>query len=207
MAGSLPTTAMARQRFRPPPSPSSRLPLPLGLGLGLGLGVGALLVVMGLGLRAPVLLGAQAPPLAAGRFWWRRQGQLTSAALARGVLFEPWVFQGRLDQLRALVGRGAAAPPRWREISLELEAIRQLAARCAELDASASVSLLLLLEGLLDRLQPGADPQCPRPSALLRHLHLCRLHLAGLHDEALRLARHHPDQPIVFPPLPARFLP
>jgi hypothetical protein len=178
--------------------------------LGLGLGVGALVFVLGHGLRGPVLLGALAPPLATGRFWWRRQGQLTAAAITNGVLFEPWVFEQRLAQLRVQRGRGLAVPARWRDISAELEAIRQLAARCAELDASASIALLLLLEGLLDRLQPntGPDgPEAPKPSELLRHLHLCRLHLACLHDEALRFARQHPGHPIVLPPLSARFLP
>jgi hypothetical protein len=193
---------MVHQRFRPPPHwPSGVVPL------GLGLGGGALLFLLSLGLRGPVLVGAVVPPWAAGWVWRRRQAQLTSAAIANGELLDPWVLRQRLLRLRTQLRRGSVAPPRWEELTTELERIRQLAACCAELDPTSTVSLLLLLEGLLDRLQPRAGSGRQKPSELVRYFHLCRLHLASVQDEALRVARLHPQQPILLPPLPAHLLP
>jgi hypothetical protein len=181
---------------------------PPGLGpLGLGLGIGALALVGGLGLRGPVLLGAVLPPLVASRIWWRRQRTLTETAIASGDLFDPWMLQQRLARLQARPGQGSAVPAgRWPAIGAELEGIRQLAARCAALDATSTVSLLLLLEGLLDRLQE-ADRPGAEASDLACHLALCRAHLACIHDEARLFALRHPGQPLLLPPLPARFLP
>ena len=179
---------------------------PPGLGpLGLGLGVGALVLVGGLGLRGPALLAAVLPPLAAGRIWWRRQHTLTAAAIASGDLLDPWMLRQRLARLQARPNQGSAVPAaRWPAIGAELEGIRQLAARCAALDATSTVSLLLLLEGLLDRLQ---EADRPGASDLACHLALCRAHLACVHDEAQLFALRHPGQPLLLPPLPARFLP
>lgn len=181
-----------------------RLPFSPPLALGLGLGLSSALFIAGLGLRSPVLLAALVPPLMAGGLWRRRQRQRTAAAIAAGPLFDPWVFEQRLRPL---------ATPRWADIRSELEDIRALAERCAALDPTSTVSLLLLLEGLLDRLPPGAgaetrpDTEPTRLGDLVSFLNRCRHHLAWIHDDALLHSRLHPGQPVLLPPLPAHLLP
>lgn len=194
---------MVRWMCKPPREwPSSVVPLAMGLGWG------ATLVVGGLGLRAPVLIGALLPPVVAGRIWWRRQRALTERAVADGDLLDPWILERRLARLQIhSAERSSESVARWRALLAELEGIRQLAARCAALDPSSALSLLLMLEGLLDRLQEGGDPEPPGPTELPIHLFLCRAHLARVHQEALRFIRRHPGQPLLLPPLPARFLP
>jgi len=192
---------MVRPRW---PSPH-RLPCSPPLGLGLGLGLSSALFIAGLGLRSPVLLAALVPPLTAGGLWRHRQRQRTAAAIASGPLLDPWVFEQRLRPL------GEQAIPRWAEIRSELEAIRALAERCAALDPTSTVSLLLLLEGLLDRLPPaaaaGSETEPSRLGDLVSFLNRCRHHLAWVHDDALLHSRLHPGRPVLLPPLPAHLLP
>lgn len=206
---------MPRQPFKPPGEwPAGLVPLVLGLGVSSGL------VVAGLGLRWPVLLGALTPPVVAGGLWRRSQRQLTAAAIASGSLLDPWVLQRRLAALLPGPSHDAGRRADWQAIGDTLEAIRHLAASCGELDPASAVPLLLLLEGWLDRIQrvvgalpagrsaPLASPPSGEGAReLAQHLSLCRTHLARLHDDALRFAQRHPDQPVVLPPLPSRVLP
>lgn len=195
-------SAMPPERFKPPREwPSGLLPL------GLGLGLSSLLFVAALGLRWPVLLGALLPALAAGRLWRRRQRRLTAAAIASGDLLDPWILQQRLAVCLSRPPQDPEALNRWQAIGAELEGVRHLSACLIELDASATVPLLLQLEGWLDRAQqlPGAAHR--GGSELVHRLASCRAHLAHLHQEALLFARFHPGEPILLPPLSTRCLP
>lgn len=175
--------------------------------LGCGLAFSSLLLVFALGPRGPVLLAALLPALAAAGVWWRRQRRLTASAIARGDLLDSWVFQQRLRQLGARGRQGTLASERSTVIHAQVEEIQRLAARCAALDPTSSVALLLLLEGVLDRLRPSADAPGPRLDDLAQHLRRCRFHLAGLHEEAVRFAQRHPGQPVLLPSLPESLLP
>jgi hypothetical protein len=172
-----------------------------------GLAFSSLLLVFALGPRWPVLLAALLPCLAGGGFWWRRHRSLTASAIARGDLLDSWVFQQRLRHLGAKAAKGALASERSTALRTQLEEVHQLAVRCAALDPTSTVSLLLMLEAVLDRLRPAAGAAPSGLDDLARYLGRCRHHLAAAHEEALRVARCHPGQPVLLTSLPDHLLP
>ncbi|MFN9547524.1 MAG: hypothetical protein ACK6AD_10740, partial [Cyanobacteriota bacterium] len=122
-------------------------------------------------------------------------------------LLDPWILQQRLAARLPKPPPDPDALRSWQGIGAELEGIRQLSARLIELDASATVPLLLQLEGWLDRAHQLPGTAHGVVGDLVHRLASCRAHLSLLHQEALLVAQRHPGKPILLPPLPARCLP
>lgn len=181
-----------------------------------GLGLSTSLVVAGLGLRWPVLLPGLLPPLVSLGIWLWAQRRLRQPlpATAPACLFDASVLRQRL-WLEAELGPEAAH--HWQQIGQRLDAVRDLAAGCAELDPGSAVALLVLLERLvqralamaddLSRLQP-ASPEVPllpgrRLAVLQEHLQACQSALKRCYEAALEEALRCPDLPttVVLSPL------
>jgi hypothetical protein len=176
---------------------SNRTPSWLLLGLGLSSG----LFVAGLGLRWSVVSLGALPPLAGLVACQRREARRrrADAALANpggaGSLMDGAELARRLDQIAArnpALAGGAARQ--------QLEEIRQLAVRCAQLDPLSTVDLLVLLEDLVDRIQHPASP-------LEGPLHAVREGLAGAHQDTLQQANKAPELPVRLSILPSSLLP
>lgn len=174
-----------------------------------GLGLSTSLVVGSLGLRWPVLLPGLLPPLASLGVWQWARPRLRSPAPTPPptCLFDAGVLQERLQLDAAL----AHEPARyWHQIGQQLEAMRGLAAACAELDPGCATPLLVMLERLVQRaLAMGDDfsrlSTAPTPGSLLLHsrrfvalqdhLWTCHEALTGCYDAALEEAMECPDGP------------
>ena len=177
--------------------------------LCVGFGLSSSLYVGGLGLRWPVLLTGLLPPLGVLLVWQKgQQSQRRSMPPpARPSLLDAALLRERL-QLDAELP--LAISSQWRLVSARLEALRALAVHCVELDAACSVSLLVLLERLVDRATGvGSDlgrlSQAPtagaqrlysqRLEALQEHLQICLDGLARSYDAALEDALRCPEVP------------
>lgn len=121
--------------------------------------MGYVLFVATLGLRLSVILLGGLAPVAAEPLWRRRDSRLRAAEvdqLAAGSPLEAAVLSLRLEQIVRQDLPAWANPlelqgqPSWERFCWLLESIRDLAARCAELDPTSSVELILLMEELLD---------------------------------------------------------
>jgi hypothetical protein len=146
-----------------------------GLLLSCGLGLSTSLVVGGLGWRWPVLLPALLPPLASLGVWRWAQRRLRQPAPSppTACLLDASVLRDRLWLDAEL---GPEASQRRQRIAQRLEAVRSLAAACAELDAGCEVALLVLLERLVHR-------------ALAMDVHFCHLNRAPTPGSLLLLDR------------------
>jgi hypothetical protein len=177
--------------------------------LCVGFGLSSSLYVGGLGLRWPVLLTGLLPPLGVLVVWQKGQkGQQRSLSpQPQPTLLDAALLRQRL-QLDADLP--LAIGSQWRLVSARLEAVRALAVHCVELDSSCSVSLLVLLERLVDRATAvGSDlgrlSQAPtsgaqrlysqRLEALQEHLQTCLDGLARSYDAALEDALRCPEIP------------
>jgi len=199
------------------PVSSSR---PTALPLVVGLLVGYVVFVAALGLRWSVILLGSLPPVAVEVLWRHRESRRRAAAvdqLAAGSPLDAAVLALRLEQLVRRELPAWAKPmalqgqPGWERFCWLLESIRGLAARCAELDPTCSVDLILLMEELLDLaghqvqlLQQGS--RAPTESARL----LCTIRADGLecrlravlhgltaaHDEGLEQSLRRSGLPI-----------
>jgi hypothetical protein len=124
-----------------------------------GLVLGYLVFVAALGLRWSVILLGGLPPVAAELLWRRRDSRRRAAELdqlAAGSPLDAAVLSLRLEQIVRQELPAWANPsavqgqPGWERFCWLLESSRDLAARCAELDPTSSVDLILLMEELLD---------------------------------------------------------
>ncbi|MFM7733312.1 MAG: hypothetical protein ACKO6F_07620 [Cyanobium sp.] len=174
-----------------------------------GLGLSTSLVVAALGLRWPVLLPALLPPLAILGVWqWaqRRLSQPASSPPTAGLLDA----SGLRERLRLDAELSRELSPHWGQIAQRLEAVRCLAAACAELDPGCSVALLVLLERLVQRALAMAEHLCRlsrtaspgslllidrRMNALQDHLQQCQEALTRCYEAALEQALRCPDLP------------
>ena len=180
-----------------------------GLLLCCGLGLSTSLVVGSLGLRWPVLLPGLLPPLASLGVWrWaQRRLQQPGASPPSAGLLDASVLRERLH-LDAELAREVS--PRWGQIDQRLEAVRCLAAACAELDPGCAVALLVLLERLVQRAVAMEGHFCrlsrvPTPGSLLlldrrldalqEHLQHCQEALTRCYEAALEEALRCPDVP------------
>jgi hypothetical protein len=188
-----------------------------GLVLYGGLGLSTSLVVGSLGLRWPVLLPGLLPPLASLGVWrWAlRRLRQPAASPPPLCLFDANVLQERL-QLDAEL---AVEPAQhWQQIGQRLQAVRGLAAACAELDPGCATALLVLLERLVQRALALEKDLCrltlaPTPSSVLlsgkrlvalhEHLQRCHEALTRSYDAALEEALLCPAGPatVVLAPL------
>jgi hypothetical protein len=188
-----------------------------GLLLCCGLGLSTTLVVGALGLRWPVLLPGLLPPLASLGVWrWaQRRLRRPAASLPTACLLDASVLRERL-RLDTELAREASQ--RWGQIGQRLEAVRCLAAACAELDPGSAVALLVLLERLVQRALAMEGHLCrlsraPSPGSLLlvdrrlnalqEHLQKCQEALTHGYEAALEQALRCPDVPatVVLPTL------
>ena len=102
------------------------------------------------------------------------------------------------------------ASDHWRQIGRRLEAVRGLAAACAELDPGSALALLVLLERLVERALAMEKHLCrlnraPTPGSLLllerrldalqEHLQKCQEALTRCYEVALEEALRCPDVP------------
>lgn len=174
-----------------------------------GLGLSTSLVVGALGLRWPVLLPVLLPPLASLWVWrWaqRRLRQPTPSP-PTACLLDADVLRERL-QLDAELTLDASQ--HWRQIGQQLEAVRVLAAACAELDPGCAVALMVLLERLVQRAQamevhlhrlsrtptPGSLQLLERRLDALRgHQQKCQEALRSCYEAAIEEALRCPDVP------------
>jgi hypothetical protein len=172
--------------------------------LAAGLGLGALLSLGLWGLRPPVLVGALLPAGGAVVHWRGERRRRQAARLASADLLDPLVLEARL---MGLAGPGFPPGPllqHWRRSAQLLEEIRALIASCVRLAPEAAVPLLVLLEGLLDQLEPvrthlrQPDGSLP-PSLPFDRLQRCRDHLQFLLEQAQRDAQQHPGQSVWLP--------
>jgi hypothetical protein len=180
-----------------------------GLLLCCGLGLSTTLVVGALGLRWPVLLPGLLPPLASLGVWRWAQRRLRRPAPSPPAecLLDACVLQERL-RLDAELAREASL--HWGQIGQRLEALRGLAAACAELDPGCAVALLVLLERLVQRALAMGDhlgrlSRAPSPDSLLlldrrmhalqEHLQKCQEALTHSYEAALEQALRCPDVP------------
>jgi hypothetical protein len=201
----VPPTVRAR---RPVLTRWIRQPSLLLLALGLSYG----LFVASLGLRWSIVSLGALPPLAGLAALQRRDARRrrTDEALANpggaGSLMDPAELARRLDPITprkpSLAGGAAGGElpaPRQRACQ-QLEEIRQLAVRCAQLDPLSTVDLLVLLEELVDRIQHQATP-------LEGPLLAVRERLASAHQDGLQQASKTPGLPVRLSLLPSSLLP
>ena len=170
-----------------------------GLLLYCGLGLSTSLVVGTLGLRWPVLLPGLLPPLASLGVWRWAQRRLHQRAPSppTACLFDASVLR---ERLRLDAELPLEASHHWQQIGQRLEAVRGLAAACAELDPDCAVALLVLLERLVQRAlamedglhrlsrasTPGSVLLLRRlQEALQEHLRKCHEALTHCYDAAL----------------------
>ena len=178
-----------------------------GLLLYCGLGLSTSLVAGALGLRWPVLLPGLLPPLASLGVWRWAQRRLRQPAPSPppACLLDASVLRERLD-----IELAPEASHRWRQIGQRLEAVRGLAAACAELDPGSALALLVLLERLVERALAMEHQLCrlsraPTPGSLLllerrldalqEHLQKCQEALTRCYEAALEEALRCPDVP------------
>ena len=170
-----------------------------GLLLYCGLGLSTSLVVGALGVRWPVLLPGLLPPLASLGVWrWvQRRLRQPAASPTTACLLDASLLR---ERLRLDAELAPEASHRWRQIGQRLEAMRGLAAACAELDPGSALALLVLLERLVERALAMEDQLCrlsraPTPGSLLllerrvdalqEHLRKCQEALTHCYDTAL----------------------
>ena len=180
-----------------------------GLLLCCGLGLSTSLVVGVLGLRWPVLLPALLPPLTCLGVWRWAQRRLRRPAPTPPTvcLLDASVLQ---ERLRLDAELGPEASHRRLGLKERLEAVRRLAAACAELDPGCAVALLVLLERLVQRalaldVHFRRLNRAPTPGALLlldgqldalqEHLQNCQAALTRCYEAALEEALRCPDGP------------
>lgn len=180
-----------------------------GLLLYGGLGLSTSLVVGALGVRWPVLLPGLLPPLASLGVWRWAQRRLRQPAPAptTACLLDAGLLR---ERLRLTVALAPEASDRWRRIGQRLEAVRGLAAACAELDPGSALALLVLLERLVERALAMQEHLCrlnraPSPGSLLllerrvdalqEHLQNCQEALTRCYEAALEEALRCPDVP------------
>ena len=180
-----------------------------GLLLYCGLGLSTSLVVGVLGLRWPVLLPGLLPPLASLGVWrWaQRRLRLPATSPPTACLLDASLLR---ERLRLDVELAPEASDRWRQIGQRLEAVRGLAAACAELDPGCALALLVLLERLVERALAMENQLCrlnraPTPGSLLllerrldalqEHLQRCQEALTRCYEAALEEALGCPDVP------------
>lgn len=180
-----------------------------GLLLYCGLGLSTSLVVGVLGLRWPVLLPGLLPPLASLGVWRWAQRRLRPPATSppTACLLDASLLR---ERLRLDVELAPEASDRWRQIGQRLEAVRGLAAACAELDPGCALVLLVLLERLVERALAMENQLCrlnraPTPGSLLllerrldalqEHLQRCQEALTRCYEAALEESLRCPDVP------------
>lgn len=180
-----------------------------GLLLCCGLGLSTSLVVGLLGVRWPVLLPALLPPLASLGVWRWAQRRLRRPAPTPPTagLLDASVLR---ERLRLDAELGPEASHRRQGIGERLEALRGLAAACAELDPGCAVALLVLLESLVQRALAFDVHFCHlsraptlgslllldrRLDALQVHLQNCQAALTRDYEAALQEALRCPDGP------------
>ena len=180
-----------------------------GLLLYCGLGLSTSLVAGALGLRWPVLLPGLLPPLASLGVWRWAQRRLRQPAPSPppACLLDASLLR---ERLRLDVELAPEASHRWRQIGQRLEAVRGLAAACAELDPGSALALLVLLERLVERALAMEHQLCrlsraPTPGSLLllerrldalqEHLQKCQEALTRCYEAALAEALRCPDVP------------
>jgi hypothetical protein len=174
-----------------------------------GLGLSTSLVVGALGLRWPVLLPGLLPPMASLGVWRWAQRRLRQPAPSppTACLLDASVLR---ERVRLDTELGPEASHRRQRIEQRLEAVRGLAAACAELDPGCAVALLVLLERLVQRALALDVHFCrlnrtPTPGALLlldrrldalqEHLQNCQAALTRAYEAALQEALRGPDGP------------
>jgi hypothetical protein len=205
-------------------SPAARSPSPVSssrpAGLLLGLLLGYVVFLAVLGLRWSLILLGGLPPVAAEVLWRRRDSRRRAAEvdqLAAGSPLDAAVLSLRLEQIVCQELPAWAKPialqgqPGWERFCWLLESIRDLAARCAELDPTSSVDLILLMEELLDLARHQVlllQQRCRAPTESARQLCAiradgleCRLRevlhgLTSAHDEVLDQSLHCSGLPI-----------
>ena len=180
-----------------------------GLLLYCGLGLSTSLVAGALGLRWPVLLPGLLPPLASLGVWRWAQRRLRQPAASppTACLLEASLLR---ERLRLDAELAPEASDHWRQIGRRLEAVRGLAAACAELDPGSGLALLVLLERLVERALAMEKHLCrlnraPTPGSLLllerrldalqEHLQKCHEALTRCYEVALEEALRCPDVP------------
>ncbi len=180
-----------------------------GLLLYCGLGLSTSLVAGALGLRWPVLLPGLLPPLASLGVWRWAQRRLRQPAPSPppACLLDASVLR---ERLRLDAELALEASHHWRQICQRLEAVRGLAAACAELDPGSGLALLVLLERLVERALAMEKHLCrlnraPTPGSLLllerrldalqEHLQKCQEALTRFYEAALAEALRCPDVP------------
>ncbi len=180
-----------------------------GLLLYCGLGLSTSLVAGALGLRWPVLLPGLLPPLASLGVWRWAQRRLRQPAASppTACLLEASLLR---ERLRLDAELAPEASDHWRQIGRRLEAVRGLAAACAELDPGSGLALLVLLERLVERALAMEKHLCrlnraPTPGSLLllerrldalqEHLQKCQEALTRCYEVALEEALRCPDVP------------
>jgi hypothetical protein len=174
-----------------------------------GLGLSTSLVVGSLGLRWPALLPGLLPPLASLGVWrWgQRCLRQPDPLQPPRCLFDASMLQ---ERLRFDAELAQEACHHWQQVVQRLEAVRCLAAACAELDPGCVVALLVLLERLVQRALALEDDLCRlsractpgsqlllsrRLDAVQVHLQTCQEALSRCYEAALEEAVRCPDGP------------